>query len=378
MKKMFNGLITSDHHNLHPNTPTRHILSNLDTFYYKENDLAKIDLSVFNGDFFHDLAPANDPNMVLCQRWIKKNLQKSHDNKVHVRIIEGTSSHDWGQPEQFDVLKPKDSPYIKYINTLCIEYIPELEIHVMYVPDNFGHIPTEHIYESALKLLSEWNLKQVDFIFLHGGLDFQLPPMANKKGTLYDSVKWSPLARKAIFTGHIHKPVQKDNFYGVGSFDRTAFGEMHPKGAYRFSFNKDDFRAEFWENKNALIYDKILINKEMDSKAVIKELNKYLSKTPPKNTHIRLVGGLSSVTVPLLNDYKDRFPQYSFDLENIKEENIEIDDTLYTPEMYKGVSLTKGNLQDSLFNFMHSTLMQNDEIDRNLLAELMNEVMNDD
>jgi hypothetical protein len=376
MKKMFKAVLTTDHHTIHPNTPTRHILNNLDTFYYKETNLAEIDLNVLNGDFFHDLAPANDPNMMLCHRWIKKHLQICHDNKVHVRVLEGTSSHDWGQPECFDILKPKDSPYIKYINTLSIEYIPELKIHCMYVPDNFGHTSTDIIYDNALKLLAEWNLTQVDFIFLHGGFDYQLPPMANKKGALYDSVKWSALAKHAIFSGHIHKPSTRFNIYCAGSFDRTAHGEMHPKGAYRFEFNDKDFKAEFWENKNALIYDKILINKEMDTKQVAKELNNYLAKLPPKNTHIRLVGGLSSVTTPLINDFKEQYPQYAFDLENVKEDNIEIDDTLYIPEMYNGVALTHGNLKDSLFNFMESTLQQNDDIDRDMLADLLDEVMN--
>lgn len=372
---MFSALLSTDHHTLHPHTPTRHILANMDTFYYKENNLAEIDFSVLNGDFFHDLAQSNDPNMLLCQRWIKKHLQICHEKKVHVRILEGTSSHDWGQPEIFDVMKPKDSPYIKYVNTLSVEHIPDLNIHVMYVPDNFGHTPTETIYDQALKLLADWNLTQVDFIFLHGGFDYQLPPIANKKGTLYDSIKWSALAKHAIFSGHIHKPSTKYNIYCAGSFDRTAFGEMHPKGAYRFWFDDTQFKAEFWENKNALIYDKILINKEMDSKTVRKELNNYLMKNPPKNTHIRLVGGLSSVTDSLINEYKEQFPQYFFDLENAKEDNIEIDDTLYTPEMYQGVALTSTNLADSLFNFMESTLHQNPEIDRDMLKEILAEAM---
>lgn len=378
MKENFFGVQTTDQHCLHPHTPTRHILGNLDQFYYKELNLDEVDFNILTGDFFHDLAPANDPNMMLCQRWIKKHLQICHDKKVHVRILEGTSSHDWGQPEVFDILKPKDTPYIKYINTLSIEYIPELDINVMYVPDNFGHKSTELIYEDALKLLAGAGLKQVDFILLHGGFDYQLPPIANKNGSLYDSVKWSALAKKAIFSGHIHKPSHKLNIYCGGSFDRTAFGEMHPKGGYKFWWGKDDFKAEFWENKNALIYDKILINREMGAKEIQRELNNYLSKNPPKNTHIRLVGGLASITGSLINDYKEQYPQYHFDLDNVKEDNIEVDDTLYTPEMYKGVSLTKLNLQDSLFNFMESTLQQNDDIDRDLLKELLSEVMEND
>lgn len=377
MLKKFKGLMSTDHHTLHPHTPTRHILGNLDTFYYKENKLEDIDFSLLCGDFFHDLAPANDPNMMLCQRWIKRHLQICHDKKVHVRILEGTSSHDWGQPEQFDILKPKNTPYIKYVNTLSIEYIPELKINVMYVPDNFGHTSTEIIYEQALKLLSSANLKQVDFIMLHGGFDYQLPPIANKNGSLYDSVKWSALAKHVIFSGHIHKPSERFNIRCGGSFDRTAFGEMHPKGGYRFEWNDDECATEFWENKNALIYDKILVNKEMDAKRITKELNNYLSKNPPKNTHIRLVGGLSSVTGALITEYKEQYPQYFFDVDNVKEDNIEVDDTLYTPEMYKGIALNAGNLKDSLFNFMGSTIHQNDDIDVGMLETLLEEVMNE-
>ena len=378
MKKNFFGVQTTDQHCLHPHTPTRHILANLDNFYYKHLNLDEVDFNVLTGDFFHDLASANDPNMLLCQRWIKKHLQICHDKKVHVRILEGTSSHDWGQPELFDILKPKDTPYIKYINTLSIEYIPELDINVMYVPDNFGHTSTEIIYEQALKLLASHNLKQVDFILLHGGFDYQLPPIANKNGSLYDSIKWSALAKHAIFSGHIHKPSQKLNIHCAGSFDRTAFGEMHPKGAYQFWWGKDKFKAEFWENKNALIYDKILINREMSSKQIQKELNTYLAKNPPKNTHIRLVGGLATTTAGIINDYKEQYPMYFFDVDNVKEDNIEIDDTLYTPEMYKGVALTETNLVDSLFNFMQPTLLQLDDmVDQNLLRELLAEVMTD-
>lgn len=377
--KMFKGILTTDQHCLHPHTPTRHILGNLDKFYYKANNLDEIDFSVLDGDFFHDLAPANDPNMLLCQRWIKKHLQICHDKKVHVRILEGTSSHDWGQPELFDILKPKDSPYIKYVDTLSIEYIPELDINVMYVPDNFGHKSTELIYEEALKLLANNNLTQVDFILLHGGFDYQLPPIANKNGSLYDSLKWSKLAKHAIFSGHIHKPSKKYNIHCGGSFDRTAFGEMHPKGGLQFQFNKDEFKCNFWENKDALIYDKILINRDMTAKEISKELNNYLMKNPPKNTHIRLVGGLAAITAPLINEYKEQYPRYFFDLENVKEDNIEIDDTLYTPEMYKGVTLNKGNLKDSLFNFMDSTLAANGgEIDMKLLNEILDEAMTDD
>lgn len=376
--KMFKALWSSDQHTLHPHTPTRNILSNMDKFYYRDNNLSEINLNVFGGDMFHDLAPANDPDMILVQRWAKKHFQICHDNKVHTRILEGTSSHDWQQPEILEILKPKDSPYIKYINKLTVEFIPDLDIWVLYVPDNFGKITTESIYEMALEEMSKNDITQVDFIFLHGGFKFQLPPIADKHGTLYDELKWSKLAKKAIFSGHIHKPGQKHNIYCSGSFDRISYGEMHAKGAYKFSFNKENFFAEFWENVDAQIYDYLDITTETTAKELRNILNNYIAKRPKPKTHIKVRNGLSEIVVPLVNDFKETYPQYIFETDNVKEGNIEIDDSLYSPEAYKGVSLTKENLEDNLFRFMNTTIQQNEtEIDKDLLAELLKEAMND-
>lgn len=375
---IYKALWCSDQHTLHPHTHTRHILDNLSVFYYKDSNLDEISHIVWGGDFFHDLCESNDPNMILVQRWAKNFLAICHEKRIHVRILEGTSSHDWGMPETLDILKPKDSPYIKYVKELSIEFIPELGINVLYVPDNFGKIASETIYDRTIELMANKGLTQVDFIYLHGGFKFQLPPIADKHGTLYDEDKWSKLASKAIFSGHIHKPGRKHNIYCSGSFDRIAFGEMHPKGAYRFEFGKDHFKAEFYENTRAQIYDKIMITPEMESLELSMKLEKYIDENnPPARTHIRVCGGDSSVVIPVVASFREKFPKYIFDYENAKEDNVEIDDTLYTPEAYKAITLTADNLEDNLLNFMAPTLHENDWVDQELLKELLREVINE-
>lgn len=375
--KVFKGLWCSDQHTLHPNTHTKHILENLSKFYYKDTNLDEIKLVLWGGDFFHDLAQANDPNMILVQRWVKKFLAICHEKKIHVRILEGTSSHDWGQPEILDILKPKGSEYIKYVKELSIEFIPELNINMMYVPDNFGKISTEIIYDRAIDLLANNNLTQVDFIALHGGFKFQLPPIADKHGTLYDEHKWSKLAKHAIFSGHIHKPAQRLNIYCSGSFDRIAFGEMHPKGAYRFEFSDDYFSAEFYENTNAQVYDKLEVTPDIDTKGLVKRIESYLAKGPKPRTHIRIVGGKGAVVIPVVTEIRESYPQYIFDYENEKEDNIEIDETLYTPEAYNAININKDNLEDNLFRFMDIENSSHDWVDQDLLKELLAEVMNE-
>jgi hypothetical protein len=251
-------------------------------------------------------------------------------------------------------------------------------MNFLLIPDNFGFLPKDDIYEDALKLLASHNLKQADIVFLHGALDVQLPPMANKDNSLYDSSKWLGLAKLGMFGGHVHKPfTYKDKFWSSGSFDRTAHGEMHPKGAYEVLFNKEKLIPNFYENKNALIYDVIDINVKTTREKLIETLNKYLAKRPMDNSHIRIRGGSSAITSSIINDYKERFPQYNFDLENEKEDNIEIDDTLYTLDMYKGTSLDKNNIESNLFKFMESTLELNPDIEKDLLSNLLNEVMDE-
>lgn len=380
-KPMFKALFSTDHHNLHPHTPTRHILANMDRFYYRDTVPKEISLSVFGGDFFHGLAPANDPDMIACQRWAKRYNHVAHNNKTHVRYLEGTSSHDRRQPELLEITKPKDSQYIKYIDKLSIEHFPEFDIHVMYVPDNFGKVSTDLIYDMAIEEMARLGIECVDFIFLHGGFKFQLPPIADKHGSLYDEEKWSLLAKHAIFSGHIHKPGRYKNIYGAGSFDRTAYGEMHAKGAYQFEFNKEKFVATFYENVNAQIYDYMDITPETTSKELMKRLNSYLSKTPPPNTHLKVRNGNPDMVVPLLTQYKEQYPQYYFESDNAKKDNVEIDESLYNPQMFEGTSLTPGNLVENTIRFMQPMLEQaqkdNVQFDVDFLETILKEAMDE-
>ena len=50
MNDLISILWTSDQHNIHPRTPTNHILNNMSDFYYKQHDLSKIALAIFGGD----------------------------------------------------------------------------------------------------------------------------------------------------------------------------------------------------------------------------------------------------------------------------------------------------------------------------------------
>lgn len=366
----------SDEHNLHPNTPTKHILGNLSQAY-NLCDADKMDMEVWGGDLCHRSVHTSDPDYVLLQRWVKDYLYRCHEEKRIVRIIEGTSSHDWTQPKMFELLKPKGSPYIKYIDTLSIEYIDKFDIHVMYVPDNFGKKPKSEVYEDAIKLLAEHNLKQVHFIFLHGAWDFNNPDPLNKhKDSIYDSNQWSQLASLGIFSGHIHKPSHKDNIWSSGSFDRTAFNEMHPKGAYQVYFDKDEMLDPvFYENKNAMIYDGLKITPETTSKEIIKLLDRYLDKLPMKGANIRLYNGKAEVVNPIIKEYQYSHPQYTFSAKNADELGTSSSDVLYEIKDYVKFTITEENLEDNLFRFMDKEFKTRPELDKAFASKLLKELI---
>lgn len=374
-EKMFSMLWSSDHHNLHPHTPTSYILNNYAKIREEVEVKYSIDLEVWGGDLTHDTTDTSNPDYLYLQKWIRNYLHDCHIKKRTVRILAGTSSHDYEQPKLFELLKPKGSKYVKYIDRLEIEYLEDFNIHILYVPDNFGKKPKQEIYEEALNLIASFNLKQVDFIFLHGAFDFQLPILkTDHKESLYDSLQWSKLAKLGIFSGHIHKPSHKYNIYSSGSFDRIAFGEMHPKGAYQVYFNKDKMIPIFIENKRAMIYDTIKITPETEQKELIRILDKYLSKQLPKHSNIRIEGGNSEIVRPVLNEYKEVYPSYRFETKNAIEEGIKVDDVLYDPEDYQAIAINKDNLDYHLFNFMEKDKKNYLDLDKDYLQKLLGEM----
>lgn len=371
-KKYFSLFWHSDEHTLHPHTPTTHILTNIDRLR-SEIGHDTIDMEVWGGDLCDDNTSTSNPAYIYLQNHVKHYLHDCHERKRLVRIVAGTFSHDWEQPEMFELLKPKDSPYIKYVNTLSIEYIEQFDIHVLYVPDNFGNKPKTEIYNEAVALIASHGLQQVDFIFLHGGFDFQLPPIANKHDSLYNAKAWSTLANKIILSGHIHKPSTKYNIYCSGSVDRLQHGEMHPKGAYHVLFNKSDVIPTFIENTRAMIYDEIKFSPEDTSQEILIRIEKYLSHDIMKGASIKLSGGLPETVNPVIVELRNRFPYYRFEAQNAVSDNVIIDDTVYEPEQFESITLSEQNFKESLYRFINNSFPEGITIE-GLECEL-NEVM---
>jgi hypothetical protein len=344
-------LWSSDQHTLHQTTPTPHILSNLSRFLLKENDLAKVDMVAFGGDFMERMVESPNEDMFKVKDWGRDFLHSAHDLNADLIAIwlAGTESHDSKQPRHFVNLAPRGMD-VRYIDTLSIEVFPQLDdLSIMFVPDNMGKMTPDEIWERALQVLKANEMDKVDLIFFHGGFTFQLHAMAQKNAHLLE--RWETIVRYAIFAGHIHKPVQKGKLYTSGSFDRTAHGEEHPKGGYVVDLDKKKnyFNPVFWENKNALPYLTMDVPSDITPEKLITEFHTFIAarKLPPFS-QLRIRGGKAEIVNPIVEVMKKDYPMFGIKAENEVDKSVSVDETLFDAKVYEGVSLTKENLNDSL------------------------------
>lgn len=341
-------LWSSDQHTLHNKTPTKHILQNMSHFLMKAHNLSETNLVMFGGDFMDRLVETNNGDFLKVLEWSDKFLAECAKENVIVRFLEGTTSHDWEQQKHFR-LKLFPNLNAKYVNTLSIEIIPELDnLSILYVPDNLSgsHTP-DKIWELALDELAKHHLTSVDFVMIHGGFRHQLPEKGWRHAHMIE--RWKTIVNYAIFAGHIHIPCirEKDLFYCSGSFDRIRHGEEHPKGGLVGTLDKvsKKLNIEFWENKRAMPYVTLKLSPEWDLERTVTYITGFIRKSKLiPGGHIKLRGGAPGLINPLLLEFAKQFPSIHFEADNETEEGLLVDDTLYETDTYKGVTLTKENL----------------------------------
>lgn len=341
----------SDQHTVHQITPSTHILNNLTTFLRKENDLSKVDLIAFGGDWFERMIELPNVEAHVVLDWVRKFLDYAYKANPDIIVIwlEGTSSHDWGQPKHFPMLAPEGMD-VRYIDTLCIQTFEKLDnMSIMFVPDNMGAITPDDVWERALGVLAESGLDTVDQIHFHGAFEFQMHTKARHKA--HNLERWESIVKYCILAGHIHTPVQRGKLYTSGSFDRTRHGEEHPKGGYIIDLDlkTGEFKPVFWENKNALPYLTINVDQNIDPAELIALVHSFIDKRKlPMHSQLRIMGGASAVVNPMIAVLAKEYPQFGFKAENEKNDDEIIEEALFETKVYTGTSLTKTNMKESL------------------------------
>lgn len=241
----------SDVHLGHPKNPTTDIIPNLRLAFPDSAETAALDLIVIGGDLFHTLLFLNNEDVVEIDYWMADLLKLCAKYGIKLRIVEGTPSHDRGQCQRF--LSINEFAGIgadfKYVKDISIEYIEDYGISVLYVPDEANPTP-EKTLSQVHELLQSKGLDQVDFAFMHGQFEYQLPP--HVKAHKHDSQAYLAIVKHLIFIGHVHTASRFDRILAQGSFDRISHGEEAAKGHYRATiYPNGEKEITFVENTGA-------------------------------------------------------------------------------------------------------------------------------
>ena len=228
---------------------TVYVYNVLTSIFDTELKFHKTDAIIFTGDFFHRLLKTNEEYTSLAVNVVSY-LVRLCKNKIKIRFIYGTESHECTSYRIFNHHFNSDSVDMKLIETVTEEELFP-NVNVLYIPEEYVNSKEEH-YRKYL-----YSGKHYDFIFLHGviaeGMPMALFNKTNsmeKKTPVFHAKELSD-ACDICLAGHFHVNTHMDsNVYYVGSLFRNSFNEEGAKGYYVI----EDKKLEFVENKEAYQY----------------------------------------------------------------------------------------------------------------------------
>lgn len=309
--------VISDVHLGNNRNPAVSIIANLRKYVSNPKLLSTLDILFIAGDLFDEMLYLSAEEVGVIQVWMGSLLSHCRRLGVKLRVLEGTSSHDRGQSKLFldlneiqmqdhvnDQHKPLD---LKYFNILDIEYMEDLDLSILYIPDEWG-ASTEDAYQQVLQKLKEKGMTYVDIAMMHGLFPHQLPvdiPHIPR----HDDQKYLAIVRYVITIGHIHTFSTYERIVAQGSFDRLTHNEEEAKGFVVVDLEtNDDYRVLFVENKDAMIFKTISVS-DMDMVETLLYIEKELELIKP-DSHVRIEAGVSHAVSENMALIKEKWPQY--------------------------------------------------------------------
>lgn len=293
-------IVVSDIHLGHIRTPTSHIVTSFNKTVFTEKN-KDLDVFFIAGDLFDRLLDFNSLDVREILKFLDTLLSYCTDNNIKLRVLEGTPSHDWQQPEVILKLNEmrKDKCDLKYHKVLDIEYIAEFNKHILYIPDEWSNCHTD-IETQIKEKLQEHSISKVDIAILHGAFTYQAP-IAKYAGFLYQEDYFLNLVRGYIHIGHYHTHTFFDRIIAQGSLDRLAHGEEESKGYVKV----EGPNWTFIENPYAHVYRTI----NVVATTTINTLDKHINQLP-KGSHVRLVLSKDHPINIAFQDVKLRYLDY--------------------------------------------------------------------
>jgi DNA repair exonuclease SbcCD nuclease subunit len=359
-------MVFGDVHLGHPNTKTPEIIASLYRMLPNTEENRNLDIIFIEGDLFDSLLYMNfefSDDINLWAIWLIRFCAK---NKIALRVLAGTPSHDMGQPEKLfaPIVESFESEIdYKFIGTLHLERHEKTGTTILYLPDEFI-TPIEEAFPMAQKLIKDHGLEQVDLICMHGGFEYQYP--ANCGIPSHNSELWQTLVVYWIMIGHVHTSSQVGKIVASGSLERLKHGEESPKGLTRITIGENINVAKFVENKKAKIYKTI----ECDNETIDDLLDnvKLLIKKYPVGSFFRFAGNKDSGVKTLHSYCASKYPNFTWSVLE-RDDTTKAQNTVGEIEIsFQPIDLTKENLPELI---RRELFRQNPSIDDERLSRCM-------
>lgn len=368
---------TGDWHVGHHNTPTDEIVTAVLTAFPDNEETAKLDLIIIEGDVYdHDLYlySTDEEKFKFCKRHLLY-LSKKYD--IPIIVLEGTPDHDWKQSRSFIIENEllKIGADVRYVDSVEIIYIERLDMHFLCVPDAWRPTTAE-TWEIVQATLKRHNLTKVDFCVMHGCFPHQLPELDGKI-QMHNSKNYMSITEYYIIIGHIHQSSQYEKIIAPGSIGRLAHRDEGDKGHVRIDIdlvNRKD-KIRFIKNPFATPYI-TLDMKRLESDAVFELIEfklKEYSKFPTLN--FRILSHSDDVATLMYRNITKLYPQ-------VKWAHKSADDKkkvqqLVTALVDKRVELKRVSLgRDNIADVVYERILQKEptlaEGCRTLLKEIIN------
>jgi len=339
---MANILVISDIHLGKNKDLTVSIINNLRTYFDTNKKLfSKLDIVILAGDTFDKLLTTNGVLYAMCINWLLELCLYCSERNIILRILEGTPSHDWRQVKILDTILANNHIKLdyKYIDTIYIEHIPNLDINIGYIPDEGSDASTHSVFKNYMK---DNNVYSLDLLIMHGFFKYQIPQLVNQGHNEQD---YLDLVKGYICIGHVHTPSVYDRILGPGSVDRIAHGEEEDKGGLFIHLGSSN-SYQFIKNINATKYKTLRYNEKLTS---IDKVVDDVSKLVTEYKYIRVIIYINIAISGLEASLQKKYPDNIFNIEKITADTRPTQETVVM-SYNTGFPITKDNLEQLLLS----------------------------
>lgn len=338
----------SDIHLGHRSNKTVDIVKRLRNAFPDNKETGELDIIFIAGDVFDSLLNLDDnPHIAEIDYWISNLLNICANRNILIRVLKGTPSHDWDQSQRFEIVQKIGNIQcnLKYVDNLEIEYISELDINVLYIPDELEST-SEKTLTRVKALIKSKGLKQVDYAIMHGQFEYQLPEFV--KAQKHDSKAYLSLVKGLVFIGHVHRSSQYGRIIAQGSFDRLSHGEEDPKGHMRATRNSDGtHEIVFVENKEAKKYITVSCL-YLTVEDAISKVERTVSELP-SDSYVRLELNKDHPLTTNMDVLVKLFPLFNWS-KLVRDEEDEFEQVEIEEETFTAITLTSENIPNLLLN----------------------------